>query len=138
MASLPPIRKLYLEDFPSQKTWISPFLLTMNQFMTTVVTALSKGITLVDNTTSDIKYITLNSVPTADAPASVAWTKTQIPIAVLVGNIQTTSGTPVLTNAVQIQWAMSSSNSSLQITNVIGITPSDTEKYVLTLVCIAG
>lgn len=138
MAVLPPIRKLYLEDYSTQKGWIGPFLITLNTFMTAVVSAMTKQLNLVDNTTSDIKYITLASVPTVDLPTSVAWTKIMIPIAVMVGNVRLVNGTPVLSAAVQVQWQMNSTNTSLQITNIVGITPTQTAQYILTLICIAG
>lgn len=138
MAVLPPIRKLYIEDYPSQKGWISPFLLTLNSFMTAVVSALTKELTLVDNSTSDIKYITLSAVPTVDSPASVSWTKINTPVAVMVGNVQLEDGVFTLAGAVQVQWQMSSTNKSLQITNVVGVTPTQTNQYTLTLICIAG
>ena len=139
MAALPPIRKLYIEDYASQKSWIGPFLIVMNSFMTTVVSALTKNLTLIDNTTSDIKYIQLSGVPTATAPASVAWTKQIIPLSVVVGNIRLSTGAAfTLSSAVQVQWQMSSDNKSLQITNIVGITPTTSSQYILTLVCIAG
>lgn len=139
MAALPPIRKLYIEDYASQKSWIGPFLIILNTFMTAVVTALTKNLTLIDNTTSDVKYITLSGVPTAALPTSVAWTKTVVPLAVLVGNTRLTSGGAfTLSSAVQIQWQMSADNKSLQVVNVVGVTPTTAAPYLLTLVCIAG
>lgn len=107
--------------------------------MTTVVSALTKNLTLVDNTTSDIKYMTLSAVPTANAPISIAWTKTVIPNSVIVGNVRLSTGAAfTLSNAVQVQWQMSSDNKSLQLVNVVGITPSTSSQYILTLICIAG
>lgn len=138
MASLPPIRRLYLEDYASQKGWIGPFLLTLNTFMTSVVSALTKNLTFVENTTSDLKIVTLSTVPTASSPVSIAWSKPNAPVAVLVGNVRPSTSTLVLTNAVGIQWAMSSSGGALEITNVVGITPTQTDQYTLTLVCIVG
>lgn len=139
MAVLPPIRKLYIEDYASQKNWIGPFLIIMNTFMTTVVTALAKNLTLVDNTTSDIKYVTLSGVPTASAPANVAWSKSIVPIAVIVGNVRLSTGAAfTLSSTVQIQWQMSQDNKSLQVTNIVGVTPTSSSQYVLTLLCIAG
>lgn len=139
MAVLPPIRKLYIEDYGSQKAWIGPFLIVMNTFMTTVVSALTKNLTLVDNTTSDIKYLTLSAVPTATAPVSVAWTKTIVPLSVIVGNVRLSTGAAfTLSSAVQVQWQMSSDNKSLQLTNIVGVTPTTSSQYILTLVCIAG
>lgn len=138
MAQLPPIRKLYLEDYPTQKGWIGPLLIILNTFMNATVSAFSRNLTLVDNTTSDIKVITLSTVPTTSAPTSVAWTKAVIPTAVILGNVLPTSGTLTLSSAVQIQWQMSADNTSLQIVGVVGVTPSQNSQYVLTLVCIAG
>ena len=141
MAKLPPIRKLYIEDYASQKSWIGPFLLILNSFMQAIFSSLNKQLTLVENTTSDIKTITLLTPPSASAPASIAWTKDTRPQAVIVGNVvlKSTSGnTYTLSNAVQVQWQMSTLNDSLQITQVSGITPSGTDQYTLTLVCIAG
>lgn len=150
MAELPPIRKLYLEDYASQKSWIGPLLIILNQFMTAVVTALTKGLTLIDNTTSDIKYVTLANVPTpttnnnATGPTSVSWTKSTEPVAVLVSNVQYLKGSPAvntaftLAAAVQVQWQMSSDGKNLQIIGVTGIMPTQTNQYALTLVCVAG
>ena len=138
MAVLPPIRKLYLEDFASQRSWISPFLYTINNFMTSVVGALTKDLNLIDNTTSDIKSITLVSAPTVAAPASVAWTKNTPPIAVLVGNVTSNSSSFSLSSAVQVVWAMSPSGLQLQITKLVGVTPTNAQNITLTLVCISG
>lgn len=141
MASLPPIRKLYVEDYPTQKGWIAPFLLILNTFMQAVVSSFNKSLTLVENTTSDIKVITLSVPPTANAPVSVAWTKDIRPKAVIVGNVvlrSTANNTYTITDAVQVQWQMSQTNGSLQVVGVSGIVPSSTDQYTLTLVCIAG
>ena len=140
MAQLPPIRKLYLDDFQSQKSWIGPFLLTLNTFINSIVSALTQDLTLIDNTTSDIKYVTLSSVPTPTKYVSIEWTKDNgTPVAVIVGNVGlSNNASPVITSAVQIQWQMSSDNKSIQITNVIGIVPTNTTQYVLTLICIVG
>lgn len=141
MAALPPIRRLYIDDYPTQKEWIGPFLLILNTFMQSLVSSLNDNLTLIENTTSDIKTIALITPPSVAAPAKVAWTKTRKPIAVVVGNVSLKSSTGAsytLGDAVQVQWQMSPLNDSLQITQVSGIVPSGTEQYTLTLVCIAG
>lgn len=138
MAQLPPIRKLYIEDYTSQKGWIGPLLIILNTFINSVVSALTKNLTLVDNSTSDIKYITLSAVPTVSSVASVSWTKYGHPIAIIVGNISPSTGSLTLSSAVQIQWQMSLDNKSIQITNIVGVTPTTSVQYTLTLVCIAG
>ncbi len=138
MAALPPIRKFYIEDFASQKSWIGPFLIILNSFMSAVIDALTKGLTLADNSTSDIRYVTLTSVPTLTAPTSILWSKPMAPIAIMVGNIRLNTGDFTLADAVQVQYKMSPSNTAIQITNVVGITPTSTAQYTLTLICIAG
>ncbi len=138
MAALPPIRKFYIEDYPSQKAWIGPFLLILNSFVENVVNAINNNLTLVQNTTSDIKEITLNVVPTVSAPSGISWTKAMPPKAVIIGNIVGVSDTLTLSAAVSIQWSMSADLKSLYITNIVGVTPTDAAKIKLTLVCIVG
>ena len=138
MASLPPIRKFYIEDYPTQRPWIGPFLLTLNTFVENVVNALNNSLTLAQNTTSDIKEITLNAVPTVSAPASTSWTKAMAPQSVIIGDIEGIGTTLTLSSAVSIQWAMSPDLKSIYITNIVGVTPTQTARIKLTLVCIVG
>lgn len=150
MAGLPPLRRLLIEDFPDQKKWIGPLLLVVNNFFEAVVGALNKSLSIVQNTTSDLKAVVLSNVPTpntsggAAGPTSVAWSKNSAPVAVLVGNVTQFTGNPLqattftLSSAVQVQWSMSQDGKSLQITGVAGITPSSSTQYALTLICIAG
>ena len=84
MAVLPTIKRLVMQDYLTQQSWIGPLLLNLNGFMDSTVNAFNKSLTLAANTTSDVKILTLSSVPTALAPASVNWTKPNRPIAVLV------------------------------------------------------
>ncbi len=138
MASLPQIRRLVVEDYPSQQKWISPLLLNLNSFFDGVFNALNKTLTIVQNTTSDIKTVTLAAVPTATAPVSIGWSKTSAPIQVHVGNTTRIDGTAfTLTAAVQVQWAFVAP-STLQITNVVGITPTAAAQYQLQLLVITG
>jgi hypothetical protein len=141
MAALPPIRRFLVEDFKDQKKWISPLLLTLNNFMEAVVNAFNKSITIADNMTGDVKYLTVSTPPTASSPANISWTKPNLPVAVHVGNTQLNSGSGfadfTLSSAVQVQWQMSSTT-TLSITNIVGITPSGTNQYTLTLICEAG
>jgi len=150
MASLPQLRRLLVEQFPGQKAWIGSLFTVLNAFMEAVVGALNKSLTIVDNMSGDVKYVTLSNVPTpstangAVGPTSVAWTKRSLPIAVLVANVQQLSGAPLaaqtfaLANAIQVQFAMSQDNKSLQITGVAGVTPTQAIQYRLTLICFTG
>lgn len=133
MSTLPQIRRLLVEDFPTQKKWIDPLLVIFNTFTESVVDALNKNLTIKDNTTGDILKMTFSGT----LPVSAAWSKNLPPTAVHVGNVQRTDGTTVtITNAVGILWAMSSDGKSVQVTSLVGITPSTSAQYVLTLVCL--
>jgi hypothetical protein len=138
MASLPPIRKLYLEDYATQKAWIGPLLLILNTFMSAVVSALTKGLTVVDNTTGDILYVTLNTVPSAKVPVPIAWNKSISPVAVMVGQVSYSATTPAPSGVVQVEWQMNTKNTAVEIINVSSITPTQANTYTLTLICIAG
>ncbi len=134
MAALPPIRRLLIEDFATQKKWISPLLLILNNFFEAVVNALNKNLTLADNTSGDIKKMTFSGT----LPVSVTWTKPLPPTSVIVGNCARVDGTTVtITNAIGITWTMLNST-TLQVTSVVGITPTATAQYILTLVCFQG
>lgn len=135
MAAIPPLRRLQIEDFKTEKNWIAPLLLVINNFQEAVVGALSKALTLVENSTSDVKTLLFDG----NYPVSAAWSKDKAPIAVLVGNVQRQDGASFsLGAAVQVQWAMSSDGKSLQISAVTGLTLSATSQFYLTLICIAG
>jgi len=151
IGALPPIRRLLVDDFPTQRSWISPLLLTFNSFTEAVVNNLTKGLTLADNTSSDVKTVQIANVPTptttggANGPAIVKWTKALPPVAVIVGNVVNLTGTPpvanagfVLATAVQVQWSMDTTGKYLQITGVVGITPTQASQFALTLICIQG
>lgn len=135
MAKLPQIRKVLLEDVKSQKSWIQPLLLSLNTFMEQMVAALNKNLTIGENTTGQVDDVTLAGA----WPVNYSWTKSQTPVAVIVGNVVRADGSSfTLSSAVQPQWAMSADGKSVQISGVTGITPSGATQYVLTLVTLTG
>ncbi len=135
MSDLPPIRRLLVEDFATQKSWISPLLLIFNSFTEAVVNTLTSGVTVKDNTTGDILTMTLSGT----LPVSVVWTKKLPPSVVVVGNISRLDGAAItLSAAVGITWGMSGDGKSLQVLSIVGVTPSTTIKYKLTLLCFQG
>lgn len=138
MAAIPPIKKLLVDDYPSEASWIGGLLVLLNQFMLSVVEALTFGLTIAQNTTSDIKTLRLSAVPSVSSPASVKWSKKSRPIAVLVGNVQPVGSAAAASDAVAVQFQMAPSGEALQITGLVGLTPSGSAQYDLTLICIAG
>lgn len=137
MAKIPQVRRLQIEDFQSQKSWISKLFLPLNVFMESVATALNQNLTLKDNMAADIKTVTFSSVPTAAAPAPVAWTLKVAPVAIFVGQVARLDGTAFTVSAdVGIQWTFG--QNGLQIINLVGIIPTSSAQYTLTLVAFTG
>lgn len=134
MSKLPPSQKLALEDFPEQAKWIDRLISPVNSFMERMTAVLNKGITINDNMAGSITTVELNGT----WPVKVAWTLTQRPATVLVGQVYRTDGSSfTLTSAVQVQWQFNQSG-QLQIDGVTGITPSSSAKYKVVLECKAG
>jgi hypothetical protein len=138
MSEIPQIRRLLVEDFMEQKDWISKLFIPLNNFMDGTFTALNRGVTLRQNMAADLKIVTVNRVPTSADYIGIPWTIPQKPISLHIGRIVRTDNTAVvLANAVQVQWEYDSSK-GLRLTNLIGITPTATATYDLTLAIFTG
>ncbi len=136
MAKIPPLQRLGVEDFPEQAAWIGKLLQPVNTSNESVVSALDRRLTLRENLAADIRTVVFETVPTATSPLKVAWTQSNRPESVQVGNVRRMDGAAfTITNAVQVQWEYTD---SLRITNIVGITPSGTTKYLVTLVIFTG
>jgi hypothetical protein len=152
MATLPTITRLLMADYLSQQSWIGPLLLNLNTFFDNIINALNKSLTIADNTTGDVPVLTLQVTPSAAAPVSLNWTKTNRPTALLVGNVQRYVGNPlqidtsfVYSSAIQVQWFYQSPTNTqpkaqLQITAITGLptAPTSANQYVLQLVAFTG
>lgn len=133
MARVPRISRLLMETFSGQP-WMEPLVNTLNQFMDEVVSSLNKDLTLTDNMAAEIRTVEVNGT----YPLKLAYTLSRRPVSVLVGNVQRSDGTSItLTEAVFVQWSFNQAG-QLQIDNVVGISPSASVKYKLTLEVKAG
>ena len=138
MSQLPQVRRLLVEDFMEQKDWISKLFTPLNTLMDGIITSLTKGITLRENCAADIITVKLDRVPTDTDSIGLPWTISQSPISLHVGNItRVDGGNILLTAAVGVQWRFFGAK-GLQLTNIVGIVPSTTDKYYLTLVAFTG
>lgn len=135
MSALPPIQRLITEDFqPEQRKWLPKLFQPINQFFESVYGALNKGLTIADNISGEIKTIEVNGT----YPLKLSWGQKSKPVAVIVGNAYRSDGTSVtLSSAVYCQWQFNQS-SQLQIDGVVGISPTDSEKYKVLIVCFTG
>ena len=69
MAKIPTIRRLSVEDFKEQKSWIEPLFDVLNQFILSVVTALNRRLTISENMLAQVAQVavqTMNSWTISD------------------------------------------------------------------------
>jgi len=139
MSKLPAVRRLLIEDFIDQKDWIGNLFSPLNVFMDGTVSSLNKGISIRDNVAGDIIVSATSRVPTVSDPIVLPWNnRLGIPASVHIGNITRVDNEQLtLANALFFQWKYDSSKGIL-ITNIIGITPSSTDKYNITYTVFAG
>jgi len=131
---IPPLKRLVVEDFTSQKGWIDKLIQPLNQFFEGISTALGKGLTIGDNFDGEVRsFETVNTYP-----IKLAWTRKNRPRAVWVVDWAAKSGaTPTITAAVQVQWS-NASDGSLQIDKVVGISPTGAIPYTVKIIAISG
>lgn len=131
IANPPPLRRLYVEDFPDQKAWIGPLLQVLNEFMENVNFALNRQLTIGQNFLAQIKEldvvggVPLNFATTVPGKVVGLW---------IVNAYEANNTSAVLTSALYTDW--SQNNSQIIINNVSGLTAAT--KYKITFVVIGG
>lgn len=138
MARLPQIRRLLVEDFISQKEWIAKLFQPLNSFMEGVSSIFDKNITIKDNMAADIVTVLIDKNPTASSPIPIKWGINKKPLSIHVGDVYRDDNVSfTMSSSIGVQWYYDANN-GLRLTNVVGISPSSTTKYNLTLVIFAG
>lgn len=117
------IKRLLVEDFPSQSAWIGSLLTPLSQFMENVTQALTKGLTIEDNMDQQITESTFLG---SDQVQFKVNTRNR-PKGVIVSNFVTVSGTAP-TAAVQPVWSYDSTTKTVTIDSWFGGLTS-TSKY---------
>ena len=76
MAKIPTIRRLSVEDFPSQKSWIGKFFEVLNNFIISVVAALNNQLTFTENMVAQVDKIRVRTssgyVPGDQVPSDIS------------------------------------------------------------------
>lgn len=129
MAKLPPLTRLLKEDFRDQ-SWIDKLLLPLNQFFSSVYSALNRNLTIPDNMRGDVKTLTFTSDGSGNATASFAWNLSVAPTDLWVTRI--ISGVP--TGAIQPTWTYD--GRSINISSFTGL--DDNTKYIIRVIAIAN
>ena len=135
MSLLPPINRLILEDFPAEpRKWLGKLIQPVNQFFESIYSALNKGLTIADNFAGEVKTVELDGT----FPLKLTWSQKSKPVAVLVGDVYRSDGSAVsLTYGVFVKWSFNQS-AQLQLDAVVGISPTSSAKYKVSLVCLTG
>lgn len=134
MAQPPSKRRLVIEDFKSQISWIDKLIQPINEYMESTTAALNRALTIRDNFAGDIRVVELDGI----WPIKLMWNLSSRPTAVIVGDAVKSSGAAmILSSAIQIQWSFNQSG-QLQIDDVVGITPTSSLKYKVTLVILTA
>ncbi len=134
MARIPPIKRLSTEDFKDQTSWIGKLLTPLNEFMSTTVAALNRGLTFSDNLAAQVKTLTITA--SADAyPLKFLCTLNSRPQGLWIVSVRDHASTPLtLTTAVFADWDYA--NGQVIINNITGLTAG--RKYDICVIIIAG
>ena len=134
MAKLPDQRKILIEDFPQQKSWIGALLAPINRFFEDVLRIFNKGITIQENMDAAILTVNIEGV----YPVDMAWTLKSTPKAAFLGQCRERDGNhTALTDPLFLEWEYTSSG-KFRITNIVGLTSSSTNKFIATIVVFTG
>ena len=137
MSKLPQIKRLAIEDFADQKSWIGKLLSPLNQFMDAVFQALNNQLTFSDNLSAIVKVISVPGLPTGTPyPIYFSWPLKAKPVGVWVVSAMEPSGVhSTFAAAVAVDWQYTERN-QVQINSFPGL--STTTAYNVTIVAITG
>ncbi len=137
MSAPPKPTVLSKEDYPSEAEWIDRLLAPLNSFMTSTVTALTKGLTIDENLQAQIQELTFTTTnPVTDGfPLYFSVKSGGRPRTVTVGFCEdVASPTTAFTTAVFPTWSFTP-DGRVKISYISGLTVST--KYRIRFVCFA-
>jgi|SRR6478736_4481924 len=134
MAKLPPVTRIIQEDFKEQSSWIGKLLQPINSFMTSIVSALSHGLTFGDNFAAQVKDLEFSENANT-YPLYFKSTTATKPVGLWVVNASEIAATPSpILNAVYADWEYA--DGQVRINNITGLTTG--KKYRILVVAISG
>lgn len=120
------IKRLLVEDFPSQAEWIDKLLVPLNTFVDQVSQALDRGLTIGDNLDQQVNQITFLGADTISFKVNTR----NRPQGLTVSRFETLSGTAP-TSAPFPTWTYSSTDSTITVNSWFGGLTT-TAKYRVT------
>ncbi len=134
MARIPPIKRLTTEDFKDQTSWIGKLIQPLNEFMSSVSLALTRGLTFSENMAAQVKDVKVTHAASA-YPLKFLYDLSSKPQGALVVRVVEVSDTPsVLSNAVYADWDYR--DGQVIINNFTGLTNGNT--YNVRVIILAG
>jgi hypothetical protein len=148
MAKLPTIKRLSIEDFQSQKAWISRLISPINEFIVSVVSSFNNNLTFTENISAQVKTVRVKTAATVTTGTGTLPNYVELletvnfqstmkdkPAAVWVGAVAEVAGNPgPIFYATQVQWNYR--DGQIYISHVSGLGVSKT--YDLVLIAVTG
>lgn len=122
---IPVTQRLIVEDFASQKEWISPMFQVINSFITTVVQALKGGLSFQDNIAGQEQVFDfIYSSGTASFPKKIKWKLADKPRALYVVEASEETGTTARTPVMVLAAWEFTDDGSVSITSMARVDTS--------------
>jgi hypothetical protein len=136
MAKLPQLKRIVVEDFPSQKSWIGKLLASLNEFFTEVVAALDHNLTFRDNLLSMV--YTLDITNPVSYPLYFKNTMKVKPQALWVGQVtEVNAASPTISSAVYVDW-QDAGDGRVKINGTYGLSTTAGKRFLVTLYVMGG
>lgn len=129
MSKLTP-KKLTIEDFPSQQSWITPLLQSLNDFFQQVYQGWNNGLTIEDNLYQEIRETKI-VVDGNSFPIKLKSKFAVYPKSVMVIYCQDTTGSGP-TTAPWVSWSYN--NNQIEISSITGLTSGKTYNLKLHII----
>lgn len=129
---LPTLKLLKSSDFPDLK-WFPQLASNLNQFMRSVVNGLNNKLTFSENINCQVNDLIIDGT----YPVKTSWTRDSKPTGLWITDVKRVDGADTnLSTAPFIEWSYS--NGTVSIDNVVGLTASASDKYLITVIIIVG
>lgn len=132
MARVPILRKLYSEDFPTQKPWIHKLLSPVNDFMRVVSESFNHQLTIADN----LDGFTITTECIHLYPIKIGNKLSKEPFAVFIGKVYNKTDSTISTSAITPYWTYDATAKTINIDNISGLNTA--KAYDINFVILGG
>ena len=130
----PELQRLILEEFPEQQEWIEKLISPINLFFQTVVNALNKQITFIDNI--DCEFY--EQRVTGAYPVDLAWNRKAAPRAAWIAYASEVGGEhTTFTSAIFLDWEFTS-DGLFRINSIVNLGDTDEIPFNVRIIAVTG